>query len=281
MVPGNVSQRIPEPTEAPPTPVGEHRRLNVGRPMVRHLESRLVAGLLVLLPILVTLLILQFFLGLISGLMLPILSRLPIPAPYAAYIEQLSPLLGALTILCIIYVVGLLVQWAYTKLIIDKFHDIIGLVPVIGQVYSTTRFGIDFLTDTRRENYRGVVLLEFPRLGVLSIGLITSNLGPLYGGEEYLTIYIPTTPVPSSGYLVLVPASQVTPTDISVEEAMRMIISGGILAGDIISQRSITNRTTWPGRHWLRCSSSESVGKKPQSPLLTERAESRQDLVSK
>ena len=281
MIPGNFPQDTAAPAEDAPAAEARRRKFGIGQPMVRHLESRLAAGLLVLLPILVTVLILQFFFGLVSGLMVPIVSRLPIPTPYATYIQQLSPLLGALTVLFTIYVAGLLVQWAYTKLIIDKFHDIIGLVPVIGQVYSTTRFGIDFLSDTRQDNYRGVVLLEFPLLGVLSIGLITSNVGRLYGGEEYLTIYIPTTPVPSSGYLAIVPASQVTPTNITVDEAMRIIISGGILAGDIISQRSITNRTTWPGRHWLGCSSSESVGRKPQSPLLTERTESRQNLVSR
>ncbi len=281
MTPGNFPPETSVPTEDASTAEARRRKFGIGRPMVRHLESRLGAGLLVVLPILVTVLILQFFFGLVSGLMVPIVSRLPIPSPYDTYIQQLSPLLGALTVLFIIYVAGLLVQWAYTKLIIDKFHDIIGLVPVIGQVYSTTRFGIDFLSDTRQDNYRGVVLLEFPRLGVLSIGLITSNLGRLYGGEEYLTIYIPTTPVPSSGYLAIVPASQVTPTNITVDEAMRMIISGGILAGDVISQRSITNHTIWPGRHWLRCSSGESVGEKQQSPLLTERAHRRRDLVSR
>ncbi len=281
MTPGNFPPETSVPTEDASTTEARRRKFGIGRPMVRHLESRLGAGLLVVLPILVTVLILQFFFGLVSGLMVPIVSRLPIPSPYDTYIQQLSPLLGALTVLFIIYVAGLLVQWAYTKLIIDKFHDIIGLVPVIGQVYSTTRFGIDFLSDTRQDNYRGVVLLEFPRLGVLSIGLITSNLGRLYGGEEYLTIYIPTTPVPSSGYLAIVPASQVTPTNITVDEAMRMIISGGILAGDVISQRSITNHTTWPGHHWLRCSSGESVGEKQQSPLMTERAYRRRDLVSR
>ena len=91
-------------------------------------------------------------------------------------------------------------------------HDLIGRVPVIGAVYKTTRVGIDFLSDTQEQDYRGVVLIEFPRLGVLSIGLITSNLGKLDGVEEYLSIYVPTTPVPSSGYLVVAASSKVTPT---------------------------------------------------------------------
>ena len=82
------------------------------------------------------------------------------------------------------------------------------------------------------------------------MGLITSELGKLRGDEEYLSVYIPTTPVPSSGFLVVIPVSEVTPTDISVDEAMRMIISGGILAGDIFSTRAIVDNSSWPGREW-------------------------------
>ena len=127
-------------------------------------------------------------------------------------------------------------------------------IPVIGPVYNTTRLGIDFLSDTQQQQYRGVVLLEFPRLGVLSLGLITSNLGKLDGVEEYLSIYVPTTPVPSSGYLCVAPYSKVTPTDISVEEAMRIIISGGILAGDVFAARVLkrpSNGDAPEYLHWL------------------------------
>lgn len=207
-----------------------HRRIML------HLRGRLMAGVLVFLPILVTYFIFRFVFEIIGSLLDPVVEALDLPhGPGLDLVDvaEIGVIIG------IIYIAGLLIRRRFTKLIIDAVHDAIARIPVIGTVYNTTRIGIDFLSDAQRHTYRGVVLIEFPRPGVLSIGLITSNLGLLDEVDEYLSIYVPTTPVPSSGYLVVVPASQVIPTDISVDEAMRTIISGGILAGDVFANRTV------------------------------------------
>jgi uncharacterized membrane protein len=225
----------------------------------------MMAGVLVFLPIFVTYVIFAFFYDIFASLLDPIVSWLKIPHSEGF---DWADVVEIAVILVIVYTAGLLIGWAVTKLLINWVHDQIGRIPVIGPVYNTTRLGIDFLSDTQQQEYRGVVLLEFPRLGVLSIGLITSNLGKLDGIEEYLSIYIPTTPVPSSGYLCIAAASKVTPTDISVDEAMRMIISGGILAGDIFGNRVIINgdRPSPPGFHWL-WGSDDVAPTEPPTPL--------------
>ena len=212
---------------------------------VGHVQRRLIAGVLVFLPVFVTYFVVDFFYGIVDSLLDPFIRQFGIPHGPGIDIADVAEII---IILFILYGTGLLIGWAVTRLMIDRVHDVIGRVPVIGPVYSTTRHGIDFLSETQAHHYRGVVLLEFPREGVLSMGLITSELGKLNGADEYLSVYVPTTPVPSSGYLVVVQESQVTPTDISVEEAMRMIISGGILAGDIFSKRTISETASWPGR---------------------------------
>lgn len=225
---------------------------------IKHLESRLVAGLLVFLPILVTYLVFNFFYDIIASLIDPFVNWLNIPKTHGF---DWADLVGIAAILVLTYFVGMLVGWAVIKFAVNQLHDVIGRVPVIGAVYNTTRVGIDFLSDTQEQDYRGVVLIEFPRLGVMSIGLITSNLGMLNGVEEHLAIYVPTTPVPSSGYLVVVASSTVTPTDITVEEAMRIIISGGILAGEIFGDRvSIETGKDKPADlNWLWGCEGESV----------------------
>ncbi len=230
------------------------RILRTGRPPRRrtaraigHVQRRLIAGVLVFLPIFVTYFVVDFFYGIVGSLLDPIITRLNVP--HGPGID-ITDVVEIIIILIILYAMGLLIGWAVTRLMIDRVHDVIGRLPVVGPVYSTTRHGIDFLSETQSHQYRGVVLLEFPREGVLSIGLITSELGKLRGNEDYLSIYVPTTPVPSSGYLVIVPANTVTPTDISVEEAMRMIISGGILAGDIFTKRTITEDAVAKNRGW-------------------------------
>lgn len=217
---------------------------------LRHLEGRMVAGLLVFLPVLVTYFVFNFFYDILASLLEPVVRALNIPKTGGF---DWSDLVGIAAVLVVIYVVGLLIGWAVVKFLINQVHNVIGRIPVIGAVYNTTRVGIDFLSDTQEQQYRGVVLFEFPRLGVLSIGLITSNLGKLDGVEEYLSIYVPTTPVPSSGYLVVVPSSKVTSTDITVDEAMRIIISGGILAGEIIPDRVSINgaKNSMLDSHWL------------------------------
>lgn len=238
-----------------PHPEGSRRRERRVRRMpftvMRHLERRMMAGVLVFLPIFVTYFIFAFFYDFIASLLDPIISWLNIP--HGAGFDW-ADVVEIAVILVIVYIAGVLIGWAVTKLLINWVHDQIGRIPVIGPVYNTTRVGIDFLSDTQQQQFRGVVLLEFPRLGVLSVGLITSNLGQLDGIEDYLSIYVPTTPVPSSGYLCIAPSSQVTPTDISVDEAMRMIISGGILAGDVFTARvlNLSNKgDPSPNHHWL------------------------------
>ena len=208
------------------------------------------AGLLVFLPVLVTYFIFNFFYDVLASLLEPFVRWLNIPKTGGF---DWTDLVGVAAVLVVIYVVGLLIGWAVAKFLINQVHDLIGRIPVIGAVYKTTRVGIDFLSDTQQSDYRGVVLIEFPRLGVLSIGLITSNLGKLDGVEDYLSIYVPTTPVPSSGYLVVAASSKLTPTDITVDEAMRIIISGGILAGEIIKGRVSLNGAEHPtpDLHWL------------------------------
>lgn len=217
---------------------------------IRHLEGRMVAGLLVFLPVLVTYFVFNFFYDILASLLEPFVRWLNIPKTGGFDWTDLVAVAG---VLVIIYVVGLLIGWAVVKFLINQIHDVIGRIPVIGPVYKTTRVGIDFLSDTQQQQYRGVVLIEFPRLGVWSIGLITSNLGKLDGIEEYLSIYVPTTPVPSSGYLVIAAYSKVKPTDVTVDEAMRIIISGGILAGEIITRRVSLNGAEHDDTdlHWL------------------------------
>ena len=103
-------------------------------------------------------------------------------------------------------------------------------------IYSTTRTAVELLSSASRTNgtsntdrYTGVVLVEFPRPGIRSIGLVTSQMYDLEG-QEVLSVYVPTTPIPSSGFMVIVPSSQVTHLDMSVEEAMSVVVSGGILS---------------------------------------------------
>jgi uncharacterized membrane protein len=195
------------------------------RKLAVHIETMFGAGLLVTLPIGVTILVLKFFFGLLDPLFQPFLGYLPGPN---------IPGLGLVVLLVVVYTAGLVTTQVAGRRLIEVGHQIMERIPVVKSIYSTTRSGVEILAGSKDQPYRGVVLVEFPRVGMLSIGLITAHLGVM-NGEEMLAVYLPTTPLPSNGFLVIVPAKDVIATEISVDDAMKMVISGGILSKEIFA----------------------------------------------
>ena len=190
-----------------------------------HIRTTLIAGLLAILPIGVTLFVLKFFFELLDPILGPIFDMGNV---------RIFPGLGVIVLLFLLYVVGIITTKILSARIVNVGHKLIEKIPVISSIYSTTRSGVEILSGTQGFESRGGVLVDFPRPAMKAIGLITAELGVL-NGEPMVAVYIPTTPVPSSGFLIVVALSDVTPTDISVDDAMKIIVSGGILANEIFS----------------------------------------------
>ena len=180
-----------------------------------------------MLPIGITVLVLKFIFDLLTPILQPLTDLLPGPDLYGT---------GLVALLLLIYVVGLVAAFVVGRRIIGVAHRAMEVIPVVKGIYSTTRTAVDLLSNANyasgaddTERYSGVVLIEFPRPGIRSIGLVTSQMYDAEG-QEVLAVFVPTTPIPSSGYLVIVPSSQVTHLDMSPEDAMSVVVSGGILS---------------------------------------------------
>jgi len=193
------------------------------RSLVVHTQTMLGAGLLVALPIGVTIFILKFFFEFFDPILQPLLKFLPGPQ---------IPGLGIITLVVSIYLIGVVATRVLGGRLINVGNRMIERIPVVRSIYSTTRTGVEILTGSKDHPYHGVVLVDFPRKGMKAIGLITANLG-IMNGSETVVVYIPTTPVPTSGFLVIMPLSEVIFTEMSVDDAMKMIVSGGILSKEI------------------------------------------------
>jgi uncharacterized membrane protein len=220
----------PEPHDAPRSA----RRTRLGslrRPLI-HFRRTLGAGILVILPIGITVLVLKFFFDLLDPVLEPLVDLLPGDAVTGT---------GLVALILLVYILGLFAAQVVGRRLIGFGHRIMEVIPVVKGIYGTTRMAIEILSHDNNGNgsgdadgnqeYSGVVLIDYPRVGIKSIGLITSTMIDT-DGDEVLSVYIPTTPIPSSGFLVIVAASEVTRTDMSVEEAMRVVISGGIRLDD-------------------------------------------------
>ncbi len=219
-------------------PLPGSRRFRPVRSVLLHFERTLAAGILVILPIGITVLVLKFFFDLLNPILEPATDLLPG--------REVSGL-GLAALLLLVYLVGLVAAFVLGRRAIDLGHKIMEVIPIVKGIYSTARAAVGILSNTDGHNYSGVVLIDFPRTGIKSIGLVTSRFtNP--AGDEMLAVYIPTTPIPSSGFMVIVLASEVTSTDLSVDEAMRIVMSGGILSSRVFERFGAVSQDTESSR---------------------------------
>ncbi len=207
-------------------PMAERRQPGAFHHLVVHVERTLGAGILVLLPIGITILVFKFFFDFLDPVLAKPLSYLPGPH---------IPGLGLLILVVLVYIAGLVTAHVVGRRLIGIAHRALEFIPLVKTIYGTTRTAVDLISSNNNPQYSAVVLVEFPRPGCQAIGLVTSRLvGP--EGEDLLAVYIPTTPIPSSGFLIMMPSRDVTPAGMSVDDAMKIVISGGILAGTVFQQ---------------------------------------------
>lgn len=194
------------------------------------LRKSFLAGLLLVLPAAVTVYILYLGFVLIGGLSRPaveaVRARLGIDLPPGA--AQVLSLLLTFVALVLLGSVGR--SYAGSRLL--KLVDAAALrIPFAKTLYSATRKLIDSFSS--QKEFQKVVLVEFPRPGMWVMGFCTGESGSVLSkavGEDLVNVFIPTTPNPTSGYLVLVPRSSVRFLDLTVEEGASFIISGGVVA---------------------------------------------------
>jgi uncharacterized membrane protein len=190
-----------------------------------------IAGLLVILPIGITYFILSFLFNNLDNLLSPILTNLlifiglPIPPGYRI------PGLGFIATILIVFFVGLLTTNIFGRKVVKFGELILEKIPVVRGVYAGAKQVINTIAHTEKA-FRQVVMVEFPRKGIYSIGFITSECK---GEIQYLTnkevinVFLPTTPNPTSGFLIFVPKNDVIPLSMTVEDGIKLIISGGII----------------------------------------------------
>jgi len=185
------------------------------------------AGLLVLLPLVITL----WFLGWIVGLMDSMLDVLPSSFHPNFYLPFAIPGLGALVTLALIILLGFLATSVVTRRLLTLWDYFLSRIPIFRGVYT----GVQKLVESifgQDQSGRQVVLIEYPRKGIYTVGFATGlAAGELEkrGDERLVNVFVPTTPNPTAGFYLLVPESEVTALAMSPEEAFKLIISGGMI----------------------------------------------------
>ena len=190
-----------------------------------HIRTTLLAGVLVTIPVVVTFVILKFVFDFFDPLLQPL---------FESFTDRYTPGMGMLALVIIIYLAGLVTTQVLGRRMIQLMHGTVDLIPVVRSVYRAARQATEvFSTVGANGKYSGVVLVDFPGNGLRSIGLVTGRLKD-QDGNPLLAVYMPTSPFPTSGFLVIIPPHQVTPTDMTVNDAMKLIVSAGIMVPETI-----------------------------------------------
>lgn len=209
-----------------------------------HVWQRLSRGFLVLIPLLITLLIVDYLLGALKSFFAgphDLIIRLPFIEDVPA-ISSLAWFVLVVVVLLIFYTLGALVTAGSRTQVIDFQNAILSRIPIVKSIYGVARQATDALSTSMGHEFSRVVFLEWPRPGVTAMGLVTGHCHLPSDDRMMLVIYIPTVPNPTSGMLAIVSEDEVTETTITVEEAMKVVFSGGIVLPEIVDGLENTRR---------------------------------------
>lgn len=190
----------------------------------RNIRARMLAGILVMVPIGITVWILWFFFRVVDRILQPVLE---------ATLGYRIPGLGLILTLILLYGIGLFASWVLGRRLIHWGEAILKRIPLVKNIYTAVKQVVETLSGPRSQAFKRVVLVEFPRPGIWAVALVT---GEIYDseGKKLLKLLIPTALNLASGSLELVPEEQVRETNLSVENAIKMVVSGGLLSPDKI-----------------------------------------------
>lgn len=196
--------------------------------MLKRLRIFFITGLVVLAPIVVTVYVFWQVFFKIDSLLSGYLSRWPMFTIYGRTI----PGMGLVAVILAVLLVGMLASNIIGRKLIGLGDKIVTSIPLIGRIYiAVQQISKAFLAEERAA-LKKAVLIEYPRKGVYSIGFLTSEAqGEVQDNteEDVYSVFLPTTPNPTSGFLLLIPKEEITPLDMTIEDALKLIISGGMV----------------------------------------------------
>jgi uncharacterized membrane protein len=198
-----------------------------GHWLLRIFRKNFLAGILIIVPLAIAVWLLWWLFSSVDNLLQPLIELI---------FKQEIPGLGFAISLVLIYITGVIASNYLGKKIIRFAESILTKVPVFRQIYIGAKQVVEGLSGTgmNKAAFREVVFVEFPRDGMTTLAFVTNEIIDKSGKKLY-AIYIPTAPVPTSGYFEMVTEDKIVRTDISIDEAMKIVISSGMILPDKVT----------------------------------------------
>ncbi len=197
-----------------------------------HIRTAFLRGVGVIIPLGLTYWFFRALLNALDGILSPLLVQ---------WIGQQIPGLGFLSMLVLILLVGLFTRNLIGRVLFNWFENFLQSVPFVRSVYSAIKDLVNaFNIGGASKTFRQVVMVEYPRKGLYCLGFVTNEMqfqGVNGKTVTFLNVYIPNPPNPTSGFLSLVPARDAIQLNLSIEEGLKLVLSGGIVIPGVLTQR--------------------------------------------
>jgi uncharacterized membrane protein len=206
--------------------------------IIHNIRKNIIAGLFFLLPIAITYLVLEFLFRTIDSIIQPVIE--PIFNQIRPGLgRRIPPGVGIIILAIFIYFAGLLGSNMLGKWIGRRVHSIFLKMPLVGLIYSTVKQLIGSFSGEGATGFKRVVMIEYPKENCWAIGFLTN----IFNDENNIpmaTIYLPTSPAPNTGWVLFVPIHDVYDTNLNIQEALRIVVSGGTVKPDMIKKQPIS-----------------------------------------
>jgi uncharacterized membrane protein len=208
------------------------------------LRRRMISGLLVVIPLGITIFILRFLYDLTAGQLEPLIKLLLEPLS-----EYVVPVLSIILLFFLTYGMGLIASVVIGKKLIGVGEAILDCIPLVKMVYGASKQVVQTISfQDNNTTYKSVVIVDFPMSGMKSLAFVTGKMRLVDKSEgtirEHYRVFVPTTPNPTSGYLEFVPVDKAELSGISVEEALKTIMSAGLVMPEAVGPPSAVNDNT-------------------------------------
>lgn len=217
----------------------KNKKQSIGSKILHSIRRNIIAGLLFLLPIAITIIVLKFLFNTIDGIIQPAIDPI-FNQIRPGLARRIPPGAGIIILIICVYLIGLLGANILGKWIGKRIQYLFLKVPIVGIVYSTAKQLIESFSGEGSTGFKRVVMIEYPKDDCWTIGFLTNMIND-ENDKIMALVYIPTSPTPNSGWVAIIPIENVYDTDLPVQEALRMVLSGGTVSPTHLKKYRISN----------------------------------------
>ena len=192
---------------------------------VRH---RLLAGILIVVPLWLTYVALKFFFGILDGVFAPLVER-----SFGFSI----PGLGFVLLIAFLYLVGMITSNILGKSLVHFWESILNKIPLVKNIYQGAKQLIHTISNSKTMGFKRVVFIEYPRHGLFAVGFVTNSFVDQGTSKRYSIVFLPTPPNPINGMFEIVPEADLIETNLTIEDGIKMVISAGIVTPQNVATR--------------------------------------------